>query len=115
MTTPDTQKRSFAPADTTDLWPFNRNTNILDRETAAAIRRWALSDGGVTETELRSYSQRQCLRLYLDGFLKPTLQRLLKPQRPPEASEAGADRVLFSQSPPPDSTERLLWEALHAE
>jgi hypothetical protein len=107
MTTPDTGA--------TDLWPFNRNTNILDSDLARSIRAWALSDGGMTETELRSYSQRQCLRLYLDRCIKPTLQRLLKPQRPPEESEAGADRVLLSQSPPADGTERMLWEALHAE
>jgi hypothetical protein len=73
-------------------WPWHPRTGILDRKTAAAIRRWALSDTGaaMTETELRGLSQRQALRRYITGYLEPTLRRLLRLQRSPEASEAGA-------------------------
>jgi hypothetical protein len=106
MTTPDTGP--------TDLWPFNPNTNIFDRETAAAIRRWALSEtgAGMTEAELRSYSQCQLLSMYVTGYLEPTLRRLLKPQRPPEVSEAGANRALFGKEPPTDRAEFLLWQEM---
>jgi hypothetical protein len=98
-------------------WPYHRRTNILDRELAASIRRWALSDAAMSEAELHSYSQRQLLRMYLTGYLEPTLRRVLGGSVPghltPAAAEAGANRVLFDQSSPADRVERMLWEAVH--
>jgi hypothetical protein len=92
-------------------WPFNPNTNIIDRNLARSIRTWALS-GVMTEAELRSHSQRQLLRLYIERHIKPTIAKALAPTRTPEEAEAAAGRVL-SESPPADEAERLLWEALH--
>jgi hypothetical protein len=117
MTTPDTASTagpaSAAIATDADLWPFNRNTGILDRDLARRIRSWALSAaGGMTETELRSYSQRQCLHLYITRHLEPLLHRLLKPQRPPEVSEAGAIRAVLGKEPPTDRAELLLWQGI---
>jgi hypothetical protein len=60
MTTP-----AIGPAESearaSDLWPFNRSTNIIDRDLARSIRTWALTDRGMSEAELRkpSYARLQ--------------------------------------------------------
>jgi hypothetical protein len=74
-----------------DLWPFNRNTDIMDRDLARSIRAWALTC--MTEAELRSYSQQQLLLMYI-GHLDDVLGKVLKQQRTAEESMAAARAVL---------------------
>jgi hypothetical protein len=71
------------------LWPFNRNTDIIDRDLARSIRAWALTC--MTEAELRSYSQRQLLMMHVDhcGSL---LEKVLGPStQSPEDAEGLKD------------------------
>ena len=56
-------------------WPFNPSTNIIDRDLAAAIRKWALSV--MSQEALNNLSQRQALRAYIKGYLVPALDRLI--------------------------------------
>lgn len=89
----------------TDLWPFNRNTTIIDRKLARSIRAWALTC--MTEAELRSYSQRQLLIMHIEhcGSL---LGKVLRPARSPEDAEAAARYVLGVEDPNNGSGASLL-------
>jgi len=81
-------------ASTADRWPYNPSTNIIDRDLAAAIRKWSLSV--MSEADLNRLSQRQALRAYIDGYLVPTLDRVIGQQRSPEESLVAAKAVLDS-------------------
>jgi len=82
-----------------DRWPYNASTNIIDRDLAAAIRTWALTEANMSEAELHALSQRQALRAYIDGHIIPTLDRVIGRQRAPEWCEAGA-KMLVAKMPP---------------
>jgi hypothetical protein len=68
------------------LWPYCEASGIIDRDLAAAVRKWALST--MSEAELNNLSQRQALRLYIDQHIVPTLDRVIGRQRSPEESSA---------------------------
>jgi hypothetical protein len=53
----------------------------------------------MSEAELRSYSQRQLMRMFIDRNIVSTIDKVLKRQRTPEEAEADA-RVIVDQLPP---------------
>src|SRR5262245_21461407 len=74
------------------LWPYCERSGLIDRELAARIREWALTE--MTETELHSYSQRQLKQMYIQRHLGPTVERVLKRQRTPQEAEVAAKDAL---------------------
>lgn len=68
-------------------WPYSENARLIDRDLAASIRQWALTEGAngqpMAEAELHSYSQRQLLQMYVDHLAK-----ILERVRPETADPA---------------------------
>ena len=90
------------------LWPYSEASGIIDLDLAAAIRQWALTDGGLSEAQLHALSQRQALRTYIDHHIVPTLDMVVKQQRTPQEAEEAAKAVLYSgvfYGLPPDPRE----------
>ncbi len=86
-----------------DLWPYCSGSGIIDRDLAAAIRKWALTGSPpiMSEAELHQHSQRQLLSRYLNEHLRPTLDRIVGRQIPDEESEATARALLENGDPTP--------------
>jgi hypothetical protein len=73
-------------------WPYSESSRLIDRDLAASIRQWALTEGAngqpMAEAELHSYSQRQLLQMYVDHLAK-VLERV-RPEMADPARRAWA-------------------------
>jgi hypothetical protein len=78
----------------TNLWPYCERSGLIDRDLARSIREWALTE--MTEAELRSYSQRQLMQMYIQRHLGPTLERVLGRSLP---SDLEAAKVVLENGP----------------
>src|SRR5258707_15257823 len=58
---------------TTITWPFSEGSMLIDKELARNITAWALTC--MSPAELRSYSQRQLMGMYLESCLKRAIER----------------------------------------